>query len=474
MKSLKALTTPLISGLGLFAALAWLLVMAQKNTIPVDSGDGLVHYAISRQSWNDAQLFVDHWGKPLFTLLSSPFAQTGFHTYIGFNILLFALTCIVAFRIFDRFELGKAYYWFFPLLLIIVPDYAYCVLGGMTEVLFAFLVTLSLYFAFTDRWLLFALVISFTPFARSEGMLLLPLAAILLVILRKWKFLPLLITGFVVYTIVGVALDHPYNWYFTENPYPAVSPYGKGPWNHFFLLMDNHTGVLTMLIAPFGLFGWLVARKRSGKPHAFYTTLFALAVYGGIFLAHTWFWYTGTNASAGLTRVITMGLPGLILVLLIGCHYVTRELNAIPHIFAGLAMLLFMVKEIRELPYPLQANPEEEQIIAAADFIAQHNTTDEVIYYHPLFIWRLNGGVKDTGTRFSQRSFANNPQYILDLKPGSIIVRDPHFAPVEMGFKQAVVDSCGNRLTVLKRFPMKVPFEYADNEPSEVVLYQVR
>lgn len=474
MKLLKALTAPLISGIGLFAALAWLLVMSQKNSIPVDSGDGLVHYAIARQSWNNTQLFIDHWGKPLFTLLSSPFAQGGFQLYVGFNILIFALTCIVAFRIFDRFELGKAYYWFFPLLLIIVPDYSYCVLGGMTEVLFAFLVVLSLYFAFSDRWILFALVVSFTPFARSEGMMILPLAFLLLILFKKWKFIPFLVTGFVIYAIAGVALGHDYNWYFTENPYPAVSPYGHGPWNHFLLLMDNHTGVLTMLLAPFGLFGWLVARKRSGKPKALYVALYALAIYGGIFLAHTWFWYTGTNASAGLTRVITMGLPGLILVLLVGCHYVTRELNSIPHIFAGLAITLFMVKEIRELPYPLKANPEEEQIIAAADFVGEHYQKEEIAYYHPLFIWRLNGGVKDTGTRFSQRSFANNPDYIRELKPGSIVVRDPHFGPTEMGFNQETIHNCGEHLKVLKRFPMSVPVEYKDNEAAEVVLYQVQ
>lgn len=474
MKLLKALSAPLISGLGLFMALAWLLVMAQKNTIPVDSGDGLVHYAIARQSWNDAQLFLDHWGKPLFTLFSSAFAQFGFQVYIGFNILIFALTCIVAFRIFDRFQLGKAYYWFFPLLLIVVPDYAYCVLGGMTEVLFSFLVVLSLYFAFAERWTFFALVISFMPFARSEGMLLIPLAIVLLLFLRKWKYLPLLTTGFVVYAIVGMAFGHPYNWYFTENPYPAVSPYGSGPWNHFLLLTDNHTGILTLLLLPFGLFGWLVARKRSGKPKVVWIAMFALAIYGGIFLAHSWFWYWGTNASAGLTRVIIMGLPGLLLVVLVGCHYVTRELNSIPHIFAGLLIFLFMIKEIRELPYPLKANPEEEQVIAAADYVEKHLPSKEVAYYHPLFIWRLNGGVKDTETRFHQRSFANNPEIVLELKPGSLIVRDPHFGPVDMSLKQDVIDACGDRLRVLKRFPVSGATNAPENEPAEVTIFEVR
>lgn len=474
MKLLKAFAAPLISGLGLFVALAWLLVMSQQNSIPVDTGDGLVHYAIARESWNDPQFFLDHWGKPLFTLLSSPFAQLGFYYHIGFNILLFALTCIVAFRIFDRFQLGKAYYWFFPLLLIIVPDYSYCVLGGMTEVLFAFLVVLSVYFAFAERWFLFALVVSFIPFARSEGMLLIPLAVTLLLVMRKWKMVPFLFIGFAAYSIFGVALGHPYDWYFSENPYNPVSPYGSGPWNHFLLYMDNHTGILTMLLAPFGFFGWLVARKRPEKPKAFYVAIYAAAIYAGIFAAHTWFWYTGTYASAGLTRVITMGLPGLILVIFVGCHYVTRELNTIPHIFAGVVITLFMVKEIRELPYPLMANPEDEQVIAAADFVGKHFPDNEVYYYHPLFIWRLNGGVKDTGTHYHQRSFANNPQYILELKPGSLIIRDPHFAAVEMGFKRAVIDSCDNKLNLIKRFPMKMQYQYADNEPSEVVVYQVR
>lgn len=96
----------LLKGISLLGATAYLLVMNLLSEIPVDSGDGISHFSISNESWNEPALFLDHWGKPLFTLLSSPFAQLGFKWYVGFNILVFALTVLVVFRLFRHLELG--------------------------------------------------------------------------------------------------------------------------------------------------------------------------------------------------------------------------------------------------------------------------------------------------------------------------------------------------------------------------------
>jgi len=96
----------------LIGALVYLIAMNLLNQLPLDVGDGIVHYSIAKASWSQPTFFLDHWGKPLFTLLSSGFAQISFKWHIGFNILVFALTCLAAFRLFKHLSVAKAYYSF--------------------------------------------------------------------------------------------------------------------------------------------------------------------------------------------------------------------------------------------------------------------------------------------------------------------------------------------------------------------------
>src|ERR1700751_4484090 len=50
-------------------------------------GDCYAHYKIAHYAFKYPRLFLDLWGKPVFTLLSSPFAQFGFIGIKIFNIL---------------------------------------------------------------------------------------------------------------------------------------------------------------------------------------------------------------------------------------------------------------------------------------------------------------------------------------------------------------------------------------------------
>ncbi|MGZ4048893.1 MAG: hypothetical protein ACXVNN_05975, partial [Bacteroidia bacterium] len=39
-----------------------------------DAGDGLRHYLVSRYCWEHHDLLLYSWGKPFFTIISSPFS----------------------------------------------------------------------------------------------------------------------------------------------------------------------------------------------------------------------------------------------------------------------------------------------------------------------------------------------------------------------------------------------------------------
>jgi hypothetical protein len=476
---------------GLLAGLAYLILKNFRNQVPVDAGDGLLHYAIARQSWNQSFYFLDHWGKPLFTLLSSGFAQAGFKAYVVFNILVFALTALTAFALFRRLKVATAYFILFPLLLICIPDYAYCVLGGMTEPLFGLLLTLAVYTAVCQRWMLFGLIVSFVPFARSEGMLVVVLAFVLLVIvevsdrlsgknpsagaLSALKPLLMLPVGFVIYGLIGWMLLGSFWWYFENNPYPEKSIYGSGPWHHYIATWKNHFGLITLLLFPFGMFGCIVLWKKQLIPHFAWILLFTLAVYFGIVAVHSYFWAFGLKGAAGLTRLAVLGTPALLLFVLIGCHYVTAQLNAIPHLVTGLGITLLVVKEIRELPYPLKANPFERVLIESADYASAHYPGKKIYYFHPLIPWRLNAGVKDTDSNLEQRFFLESrPETITGMEPGSVLLRDPQFGPVEQGLTFGFIEAFPEKLVKKKVFHVTEPYSVYTGEEPEVILYEVK
>lgn len=470
----KRITAFLYTYSGFITGLIYLTIMNFRNRIPVDAGDGVVHFSIARQSFHEPLYLLDHWGKPLFTLLSSPFAQINFKGYVCFNILVFALTCLLAFRIFKRLKAGWFYYVLFPLILISVPDYAYCVLGGMTEPLFGLLLLALTYFALCERWLLFGIIASFMPFARSEGMLVVIAAAGVLLLLKQWKFIPLLLTGFVLYAVAGWFAIGDAWWYFNNNPYPAGSMYGTGEWNHYIKTWDVHFGLLNLLLLIPGTLGWLILRNKKAIPHFGVHLLFGVGIYLAIIAIHSYFWTYGLRGSAGLTRIATLGLPSATLFILIGCSYVTRELGRIPHLIGGTVLSIIAIKEIRELPYPLQANPFEALLLQSAKYVLNHDQTATVYYYHPLIAWGMNIGIKDQHTRFMQFGFHNDSTFVTRLKEGSLLIRDPQFGPVEQGLPLDLIQQLDHTLVKVCTFRTNEPYSVYTGEPVEVVVYKIR
>src|SRR4051812_47435640 len=73
-----------------------------------EGGDGLRHYLISRYSWQHPLLFTDLWGKPFFTLVSSPFSQFGLIGTKIFNIICSLLTFYILYRIACMMEMANA------------------------------------------------------------------------------------------------------------------------------------------------------------------------------------------------------------------------------------------------------------------------------------------------------------------------------------------------------------------------------
>ncbi len=272
----------------------------------VGDADSYMHYIIARYSFSYPELLLDHWGKPIYTLLSAPFAQLGYKAHGFYNILMSAISAasVYAFLKKDRPQLAFAG-WFF---LLFFPVFLTVSGQSLTEITFATLfiggVTLLKY----DRIWIGAFVLSFLPVARTEGFFLMPLFAAWFVYRKHYLKLLGLGLGVAIYSIIGYFVFHDLFWLINKNPYTgAADLYGKGDWYRFIVLSDETFGKAGLALATIGSF-LLLFRFRKSADHADAFLLIALPFFC-YFGLHSYLWWSGKGGSMGLTRVMAAIAP---------------------------------------------------------------------------------------------------------------------------------------------------------------------
>ena len=329
MKSLSAVSDASASSrraLGLLAGLLGLsVVVAFVTTGTYDSGDSIKHFLFARYAFQYPLNYLNSWAKPLFTLLASGPAQAGF---IGMKLFQCA---VVAGSAGCAYVAARALRLPMPELAILLayaaPDYFIIQFSGLTEPLFGLVLVGAVALALTGWSGWSAALVSWLPFVRSEGFILLGVWAVYLAWRRQWGQLPLLVLGYAVFSAVGaVALGEP-GWVFGHNPYATVSVYGHGDWPHFFISLPGLLGWVVAALAGLGglrmlLDCRLLARRRD--------PLFSaelLLIYGSITVfiaAHTIFWALGLFNSFGLTRVLAVTTPLFAVVALKGLNWLAE------------------------------------------------------------------------------------------------------------------------------------------------------
>ena len=299
------------------------IVVAFLTKGTYDSGDSIKHYLYARYAFKYPLNFLDSWAKPLFTLLSAGPAQAGF---IGVKLFQCA---VVAGSAWCAYVVARALRLPAPelaiLLLYAIPDYFLIQFSGLTEPLFGLVLVGAVALLMTGRPGWSAALISWLPFVRSEGFILIGIWVVYLAWHRQWRLLPLLVLGYAAYSTVGaVVLGEP-GWVFGHNPYATVPTYGHGEWNYFLLRMPGFLGWV--------LLGWAVLGggrmlRDCLRPERRQAPLFSaelLLIYGNItvfILAHSVFWAKGLFHSFGLTRVLTVTAPLFAVVVLNGLDWV--------------------------------------------------------------------------------------------------------------------------------------------------------
>ena len=73
-----------------------------------DHGDSVQHFLFARDAWKEPMHLMDHWAKPLWTLIASPFCQFGFDGVKVFNLLCFC-GCLYFTQKISRATNGTSY-----------------------------------------------------------------------------------------------------------------------------------------------------------------------------------------------------------------------------------------------------------------------------------------------------------------------------------------------------------------------------
>ena len=301
-------------------------------------GDSVMHYLFAYWGFQHPELLLDHWAKPLFTILAAPFAQLGFEGIKLFNVLAALGSAWLTWRTAAALKMqnsafGTVYVLAVPLLLTLTCS-------GLTEPLFAFWLILSIYFAARERFLLSALLISLLPFVRSEGLIFLGVFATYFVVKRQYKVLPWLLAGHLLFGLIGWPVYGTPLWPFTANPYVGVeSGYGEGQLSDFIFKFYYALGLPAFLLLMPGLLravGWL-AKLRSKSELG----VLVFLGFGGFFVAQSVLWGFGLFHSMGLARVVVGVIPLMALIALAGVNWLQPLLERVsPWLWKGCSVLM--------------------------------------------------------------------------------------------------------------------------------------
>lgn len=458
------------------AALSAVLALRMSGTI--DGGDSVMHFLMSQGSWEHPELLLNHWGKPFFTLLSSPFSQFGFEGMRLFNVLVSAATAYFLFR--SAVIAGFKWAWALPLLLYAMPAWFLAQLSGLTEPLFALMMVLPLWLQLKGREGWAAAVVSLLPFVRSEGVFIIALWGFFYLLTGKWKRIPLLLTGNALYAIAGLAKYSSPLWYFTENPYGNhFTNYGSGGWMHFPGKMVFLLGLPVLILFCVGLTARLGSialpgLRASGSllRERWLLVLGGFAVYFG---AHMIFWRFGLYHSMGLQRVMVAVLPLCAWIAAEGLEFLIQRLAAFhPRVGAGTAVLFFLYvfafpftpnPAALHLPQDLQLAPDQKMIAVTAQWLESAGGMQGHTAFtsHPSLSWQLGLDHFEPSSRRNLVNVTNGAG-----APGDLLIWDNWYAVVEAGIKKAWIEERP------QHFQRRACFSGGDaKKKAEICVYEI-
>ena len=420
-------------------AVALVLTVIQLLSTGVNGEtDSITHYQIARYAFKYPAFFLDHWGKPLFTILSSSFAQMGYLGATIFNLICGLLSGWFAYLISKK--LGYKHAWAAIVFTVFAPGYLFIMYSSLTEILFSLVLITAIYLFISKRFIWAAIVISMIPYSRAEGMMYIFLFFAVLFWMKQYKALPFLLTGFVLFSLAGWPHYHDLLWFFTKMPYSNSGSglYGSGSFWYYFSNFDKILEYPLLILSVTGLIYILLNIKTVFKNSRDieYVTLYFLIVpaFFGFLLAQSFLWWKGLMGVLGSARFIACVLPLSAIVATTGFEWIMEKAKAIKfgQIVLGLYVLMLVVSK----PFTNGTVP----IKTGINFAVMEKLTiwlknspfgsHKAFYSDPMFPFYMDMDPFDTKTCFKIYDYQNTDPASL-LKPGELLIWDAQFTGYE-------------------------------------------
>ena len=422
-------------------------------------GDSYQHFLISKYSFQHPELFFNHWGKPMFTVLSSSFAQFGMKGIEFFNLFCALGSGYLAYLISVKLRYDHA--WLALVFTLFAPVFYSHLFSALTEPLGALILLLALFFLIEEKFKLAVILFSVNLFVRNETIIFLPILALYLVLVGQFKRLIWFFVLPVVFSFLGAIHYGSLFWIVEQFPYRGAKEiYGVGALSHFLDSYDNITHLVISLALIIGLLSYFTKFKallRLEKQVLFEWLLMSIGV--GYLVAHSVSWWSGIGGSLGLARVLIPVIPVFAIIATKGVATLLFKLPEKPqHGLVVIIMCITIYIPIERYRFPVGTGDFEQLAQrVAADY---KGTFDNkiVAFFHPTLAYYLELDP------FIDENFdlVNNGTFPITLmRSGDILIWDSALGPNEGGTTlsdlpqfevlKEYVDHAQNKMVVLKK-----------------------
>ncbi len=434
-------------------------------------GDTFQHYLIAKYALKHPHLLLDHWGKPIFTLLYAIPASLGYASAKIFTCAIGVVGAYITFLCAREFKQKHSISMI--VMVLFAPMYFIHLNTVMTEILFSTWLISGIYLLLKNKWMAAAVLMSFLPFVRTEGFVLLPFLSIWFLLHKRWLPFFMLASGTLLYSLIGLVFHyHQFFWIFSQNPYAIVSPYGSGQWHHFVTSNKVIWGLPIFVMMCFGLGVLLFKSIRIKQSELVKHYLILIVVPFLVFIIfHSVAWATGALASNGETRVLVCTMP-------LACIMAGYGLNALiafmeQNKYSVSVVILYLsiviITPFQFFKMPLAQDAGQQLVQKATEFIVQNYAGRKIHFVDPQVAVELEIDLYE-GISGSQW-FADKLHPENSMNSGEIALWDAHFAAHEGGVPFQIF-SLNPNFRLLQHFQPTPPIILFENEKYTVAIFE--
>ncbi len=396
--------------------------------------ESIWHYNYSHYAFSYPSLFFESWAKPIYTLLSAPFAFFGFKALQFFNILIAIAAGLFSYLVAKELKMKQ------PILAIILccftPVFTFNVFSGLTEILFALITIVSSYLLLKNRYLFASVLLSLLPLIRPEGIFLIPIYAFYIAYNKQFKSLPFIVIGFVVYLVVGGIIYNDFLWIINHNPYMGeVGLYGTGSFFQFIKRSPGYFGIPNEIFYVTGLVAGITLYLRSKREYSKEFFLVILPFFAYLFI-HSFMWWTGLGNSQGSNRYMAAIVPLMAVMSTRGLTLFSLMFEILfKSVWIRVAALYIGIISVVHIPfavqnYPIRLDSYNKLVQQAANWIKDNGLDNKTIYFKDSnFPYAL--GIDPFDTTKAISVYKKRTVFSDNIKEGSTIIYDERYFPVD-------------------------------------------